>query len=259
MRTGKNNLIYYTADDITRIVNGEAMGIYHSGSKHNIQKNYVAVLLSRLKNKEEAAGNFNDDYRKPLLIKNSCSKMGRPKFEYSSYYVDEVLNEVERTKEDNLITSFSTNNTIRNNTLTPAVISEIFKAVLQEKFNTRDSSYDLQLLVINSIYRKDRANRKKLLTILNKMRAYRDKNNHSLDNYFHELKRNMNITYDHLKSNEIDDSKKLVELQDLLKLANNYSWSDKAFIQMQYDALVLVDTKSINKQILSKIFNNRHL
>lgn len=254
MRKAENDMYYYTTDDTWAIARGVAMGIYKSGPKMNVEKKYVSVLLSRFKNEEEQAGNFNDDYRKPLLIKNGSSQVGRPRYEFTAYYVDKVLNYLSQNDEDSLDIFLAEKNIIKNNTLTRAVVSKIFKDVLNEKTQLVDSKYDSQMQVINSIYRKDRANRNKLLTKINEMKALRDNNYDRLDKFIHDTKKRMNAAYSYLQDPKIETKEKINMLQDLTSL-NRLIFDENTFIKAKLEMLELISKSRFDNESLNKIFN----
>lgn len=254
MRKGKNNMYYYTTDDTWAIANGAAMGIYKPGPKKHIEKNYIAVLLSRFKNEAERAEDFNDDYQKPLLVKNGTSQVGRPRYEYTSYFVDKVLTYLYQNDEDSLDIISAAENIIKNNTLTRAVVSKIFKDVLNEKNQLVDSKYDSQLQVINAIYRKDRANRNELLIKINEMKTLRDSDYSRLDKYFHDIKKRMNTAYSYLQNPEIETKEKINVLQDLISL-NRFRFDKNTFIKSKLEMLELISKNRFDYESLNKIFN----
>lgn len=254
MRKAENDMYYYTTDDTWAIANGAAMGIYKPGPKKHIEKNYIAVLLSRFKNEAERAGDFNDDYPKPLLVKNGTSQVGRPRYEYTSYFVDKVLTYLSQNDEDSLDIISAAENIIKHNTLTCAVVSKIFKDVLNEKNQSVDSKYDSQMQVINSIYRKDRANRNKLLIKINKMKALRDNDYSRLDKCFHDTKKRMNTAYSYLQNPEIETKEKINMLQDLTSL-NRLIFDRNTFIKDKLEMLELISKSRFDNESLNKIFN----
>lgn len=81
---------FYTAEDITKAVNGEAAaGLNASTEKHHYQVSYVKNVLRHIE-REPLAYGYSSDAKKIIRI---SSKKGAPKG-YSMYYVDQAVDKL---------------------------------------------------------------------------------------------------------------------------------------------------------------------
>lgn len=96
-----NGLKFYTAEDITKAVNGKAAaGLKASTKKFHYKTSYIKNLLHRIENEPLEIG-YSPEFKKTIRI---ATKKGAPKA-YSMYYVYEIVDRLTSNKNKGLILS----------------------------------------------------------------------------------------------------------------------------------------------------------
>lgn len=92
---------FYTAEEITRAVNGEAAaGLHASTHKFHYKVNYIKNVLRKIE-KEPLVRGYTPEFKKIIRVAN---KKGAPKA-YSMYYVYIIVNQLTSEKNQALIRS----------------------------------------------------------------------------------------------------------------------------------------------------------